>query len=62
VLKGHAERIDSLFSGLEKHEQVTMLALLQKLEAHLRAVAPRSFDGSRAAPASGTKRKQKPRD
>ena len=35
VLEGHAERIQSLFAGLQPNEQETMLTLLKRLEAHL---------------------------
>lgn len=35
VLEGHAERVQSLFAGLQPQEQDTMLSLLKRLEAHL---------------------------
>ena len=35
VLEGHAQRVQSLFAGLQPHEQETMLGLLQRMEAHL---------------------------
>ena len=35
VLEGHAERVQSLFAGLQPQEQETMLTLLKRLEAHL---------------------------
>jgi len=47
VLEGHAERIQSLFAGLEPEEQETMLGLLQRLEAHLQTlVSPPPNDGA----------------
>lgn len=33
--EGHAERIEALFSGLQLHEQESMLGLLNRLETHL---------------------------
>lgn len=47
VLEGHAQRIQSLFAGLQPEEQETMLGLLQRLEAHLRThVSPLPDDGA----------------
>jgi DNA-binding MarR family transcriptional regulator len=47
VLAGHAERIQSLFAGLQPQEQETMLSLLKQLEAHLRTlVSPLPRNGA----------------
>ncbi len=41
VLEGHAQRVQSLFAGLQSHEQEIMLGLLQRMEAHLHTlIAP----------------------
>jgi DNA-binding MarR family transcriptional regulator len=39
ILEGHPDRIQSLFAGLKPDEQETMLALLTRLEAHLRTLS-----------------------
>lgn len=47
VLKGHAQRVESLFAGLQPHEQETMLVLLQRMEAHLQTlISPRPVNGT----------------
>jgi DNA-binding MarR family transcriptional regulator len=50
VLAGHAERVQSLFAGLQPEEQKTMLGLLQRLEAHLQTlVSPPPEGGASSA-------------
>ena len=47
VLEGHGQRIQSLFAGLQPHEQETMLGLLKRMEAHLHTViSPQSGNGT----------------
>jgi len=46
VLRQHAERIDSLFDAFEPGEHETLLALVKKLEAHLRTMAADEAAGS----------------
>jgi DNA-binding MarR family transcriptional regulator len=40
VLRGHAERIQSLFAGLQIREQETLLGLVRRLETHLGTLVP----------------------
>jgi len=54
VLAGHAERIQSLFAGLQPEEQATMLGLLQRLEAHLQTLVSPPLEGG--ASSSETRR------
>ena len=55
VLVGHTQRIQSLFAGLQPHEQEIMLGLLKRMEAHLRALlAPQP---GTSPPSLGTKRR-----
>ena len=47
VLEGHAQRIQSLFAGLQPHEQETMLGLLKRMEAHLhKVISPQAGNGT----------------
>jgi DNA-binding MarR family transcriptional regulator len=42
VLEGHAQRTESLFAGLQKQDQQTLLNLLRQLESHLGTIPPRT--------------------
>ncbi len=45
VLQGHAQRVESLFAGLQHRDQETMLQLLKQLELHLHTlVSPHADD------------------
>jgi DNA-binding MarR family transcriptional regulator len=60
VLAGHSERIESLFAGLQPHEQQTLLTLLGRLEAHLQTIlSPTPNDG--AAPHQDQGQEDRPR-
>jgi DNA-binding MarR family transcriptional regulator len=47
VMEGHPQRIQSLFAGLQPHEQETMLSLLKRMEANLQTlISPQPDNGT----------------